>query len=662
MLRPVPLLLLVAATACGVTDPEPTTPTPDPVDELCTGDADEDEDGLTDCEELELGTALHLADSDGDGFSDYREVVELGFSPENNNYKFNPRVADTPRIGINITSAPSLALLYESSTGTEKVHEVERSQASSSTVTTSESSTNSHAMEWTESVGASVSVSASAGFPGGVSGSVTATLSYESSKSTTEETSLTWTDEQSQENSEGLAVAEGLAQSEGTTISGGVLAVTVDVENSGDVAYTLSNVAISAYMSTPGLDTILSPVGGLNFDTTQREFPAFTYAPGQTNGPFVFLNDGLDTGTAKALLADSSNLHVEVVAYELTDDSGRSFTHNQTDVMARTATIIVDYEGDDTLVNSERYQVATNVDRDLLRITAWDAFTKILKLPYEMDETDDYRELISVRDVANDESKAGYWMVLHRSTNGLTDTVNLMGPGRGDYDFGSLELKSGDVLHLVYIEDEDGDGLGRRQEAAYGTDLTLADTDGDGLSDGDEVNLYKSDPTLLDSDGDCLLDGEEVLQLGTNPRIADIGLCESETEPVVGAWTGRDFVFSDPAFNGADAGVLKTTPGAKVSFELDWALNVPQADYCEGCTAQLYVGIRDTMTACAYSGTMSTGAANEGRLRQDFTAPTEPGIYRVTYGIGLEAECGAHNVSDDLSRAVATLLVVEDLN
>lgn len=75
-------------------------------EEPCDDTIDTDGDGLSDCEELELGTALHLDDTDGDGFSDYREVVELGFSPDNNNDKFNPLVADPPRIQINITSPP----------------------------------------------------------------------------------------------------------------------------------------------------------------------------------------------------------------------------------------------------------------------------------------------------------------------------------------------------------------------------------------------------------------------------------------------------------------------------------------------------------------------------------------------------------------------------
>ena len=53
-----------------------------------------------------------------------------------------------------------------------------------------------------------------------------------------------------------------------------------------------------------------------------------------------------------------------------------------------------------------------------------------------------------------------------------------------------------------------------------GTDPLSADTDGDGLSDGQEVNVYGTSPTNADTDGDGLKDGEEVGR-GTNPLATD---------------------------------------------------------------------------------------------------------------------------------------------
>ncbi|MDD5556847.1 MAG: hypothetical protein PHN82_06305 [bacterium] len=48
-----------------------------------------------------------------------------------------------------------------------------------------------------------------------------------------------------------------------------------------------------------------------------------------------------------------------------------------------------------------------------------------------------------------------------------------------------------------------------------------ADTDGDGLTDGDELTLHGTDPFDPDSDGDGVSDGDEVLIHGTDPLDAD---------------------------------------------------------------------------------------------------------------------------------------------
>src|SRR5262245_40397921 len=65
-------------------------------------------------------------------------------------------------------------------------------------------------------------------------------------------------------------------------------------------------------------------------------------------------------------------------------------------------------------------------------------------------------------------------------------------------------------------EDPDRDGLTNVQEFQLGTDPQNRDVDGDGLSDGDEVNLHHTNPLLVDSDGDGIPDGIEV-QTGSNP-------------------------------------------------------------------------------------------------------------------------------------------------
>ncbi|MGH7337093.1 MAG: S8 family serine peptidase, partial [Myxococcota bacterium] len=74
---------------------------------------------------------------------------------------------------------------------------------------------------------------------------------------------------------------------------------------------------------------------------------------------------------------------------------------------------------------------------------------------------------------------------------------------------------------LATLIDRDGDGLTDAAEAALGTDPLDADSDDDGLSDGEEVNTHGTDPLLPDSDGDGLSDGAELTTHATDPLDLD---------------------------------------------------------------------------------------------------------------------------------------------
>ena len=71
-------------------------------------------------------------------------------------------------------------------------------------------------------------------------------------------------------------------------------------------------------------------------------------------------------------------------------------------------------------------------------------------------------------------------------------------------------------------DDSDGDGLTDSEEInVYGTDPNNPDHDGDGIQDGEEINIYNTDPTNMDTDGDGFTDGEEVNVTGTDPASDD---------------------------------------------------------------------------------------------------------------------------------------------
>ena len=80
--------------------------------------------------------------------------------------------------------------------------------------------------------------------------------------------------------------------------------------------------------------------------------------------------------------------------------------------------------------------------------------------------------------------------------------------------------------------DSDADNYVDAAELEAGLDPYNPDTDGDGVADGDEVNIYFTDPWVWDSDGDGISDGEELFGLLTNPLVWDTdgdGLGDGET-------------------------------------------------------------------------------------------------------------------------------------
>lgn len=96
--------------------------------------------------------------------------------------------------------------------------------------------------------------------------------------------------------------------------------------------------------------------------------------------------------------------------------------------------------------------------------------------------------------------------------DGLTDYEEIFITGTNPLKYDTDENGINDAE-----DDTDGDGLSNKEEISLGTSVSSADTDEDDLSDYDELYKYNTDPLKADSDGDKLNDGEEIA-IGLDPN------------------------------------------------------------------------------------------------------------------------------------------------
>ncbi|QYZ66150.1 MAG: hypothetical protein HPY30_09200 [Gammaproteobacteria bacterium (ex Lamellibrachia satsuma)] len=174
----------------------------------------------------------------------------------------------------------------------------------------------------------------------------------------------------------------------------------------------------------------------------------------------------------------------------------------------------------------------------------------------------------------------------------ITITANAV-PG-GFYGVAST-IAGMQILQTNIITDTDGDGISDDDETnIYGTDPNNADSDNDGLNDGDELGAGTdplnpdtdgdglsdgSDPdpnTFNDADGDGLGDGMELL-LGTDPNNADSdgdGLLDgTEVDPATGTDPLNPDSDGDGVSDGDEVNGLGTNPNNPDSDGVDDAVD-----------------------------------------------------------------------------------------
>ena len=528
--------------------------------------ADTDGDGLNDGLEFEFfRTSPILADTDGDQLLDGDEVVLANR---------NPRVADLPLPAIEI-GAINLELdtrfTASSVTGTRELE----SKTSSSTLTQTQnnnySTTDANSNEFMTKVGANgqyelggdanvgkltVGFSVEAGYTGQWSTSFT--------KASSEETQRAYADSRQTD------VETTRQETVQREVVGARMSASVVLRSIGNIAFTISNIEVTAFVLDPNDPSRLVPVATL----TAQADPGRSYNLGPLipqRGPLVFTSSEVFPSMIEALMRDPRGLVFKVANFDLTDELGRNFAFTSQDINDRTAPIVIDFggvdgDGDGIADNSARYRVATSAGRiigdvDLdgdvddedrtvfdangrqVGVTLREALENVLGLTrYDEDVTPsstlDALQLEHSYSVRKSPSGSNYlWRVggVSMAAGNRQMQWEVLTPTGIDrsVDFDSRILRTEDGVTLAFVQDLDADRVTARWEYMLGCSDTTADTDLDGVGDYDEiyvgwdvnvagVGIYRgfSSCARPDSDLDGLPDGDE-RTLGLDARNAD---------------------------------------------------------------------------------------------------------------------------------------------
>lgn len=466
------------------------------------------------------GTSPSIDDTDGDNRSDFDEIISNAT---------NPLVAQVPSIGVDVDGLMrvNLDIAYEEANAQDlsisQGYSLARSQGASRTDATSTMNT----VEETRSV------SVEAGFSGWkASAKVTASYSKTNTVSNGSSSSVTADSSQSAQRDYERALSNSLSFTE--SVSSAAITMGLDISNPSDISYTLTNLSVGVYQWNPGAEKFEL------LATLEPTLDEFNLAPGDTRPTQMLEAKDVSVPLARELLREQKSLFFQVNNYDLENAQGLNFVFLEEVTQNRTGSVVIDF-GDGTI---ERYRVATNVSRNpdgsLAGVPLRTVFEDYLEIPYETELWDPEmppetladkagtEALVKVRDVASTDGGAdelGAWVI-------FTDIADLQGTYKS---FGDAILQRGEHITIAYVRDRDRDGLFDREEDFHGSSDTEADTDGDGLTDFEEVRegwtvelvgvanssrRVFSDPTTDDDDLDGLTDAQERMA-GTDPQNAD---------------------------------------------------------------------------------------------------------------------------------------------
>lgn len=474
--------------------------------------ADSDGDGLSDYKENQLGTSLTNSDTDGDGVNDGTEVV-TGSNPTDNTSQPSDSDGDGLSDGFE-TSYPSATEASADTDGDGLTNLQEQQLGTNPTLADSDSDGLSDSVEKLYGLNPNDPNDASADNDGdGVSNADEITAGTNMNLTDTDGDGL----DDKQEIAYGTNPLNSDSDGDGVVDGIEIISNTDPKSNSSTPTDTDGDGLTDSFETTyptasdPNADTDGDGLTNLQEQQLGTN-PTSTDTDGDGIPDSVEVNVGLDPNNAGDAAADADGDGVSN-AVEITNgtdinnsDSDGDGLSDKEESLIGTDPLNNDSDGDGQEDGAEvnagtspKDNTSTFADADSDGLTdAFETKYPTATNPYADTDGDGLTNL--------EEQQLG------------TDPTNADTDNDGIQD-GAEVLASMDPLNTADASmDNDGDGLTNKEELTYKTNPNLADSDGDGINDQKEIETYNTNPLDADSDNDGVKDGFEV-SYGTDPLL-----------------------------------------------------------------------------------------------------------------------------------------------
>ena len=484
---------------------------------------DTDGDGLADLDEIyKYDTNPKSADTDGDGWSDGEELADGMYSSKNPT-KFNPRIADVPGLRVTLKKSPSITLNITTSEGESESETITEGTTVSKTNSTSyEDSRSADLMNaWAFSTTHGWGVGGeNSGYNGNIS------LGYNGSY--TNSTGMNWGSSEEKNVTESYEKAIAKEKSKGSEVNGATVCMQVELKNTSDIAFTIEALKLSASTYDVKDTATLKILADLN---REGDWSDITLKPTESIEA-NFCNSDVKVEKIENLIYNTSSIVLGASSQKITFDGGNSdFTKAYTKVAAKTADVTIDFGPGATGNQTARYQVATNYrynpdnkgSDDMYAKTSLAELLRNAHVDFKQDSVKgpSKKKLYGLASIDgyefNLKDSAMWYVSIQRAKDikkGL-NTMELYTFAHASYDLEKIFVSAGDAVHIFYSKDQDHDGVPLPTEHMFGTDDKKVDSDGDGLSDYDEITGWTkgksktkiyTNPANKDTDGDGLDD------------------------------------------------------------------------------------------------------------------------------------------------------------